>query len=442
MNIQLSDHFTYKRLVRFVLPSIIMMIFTSIYGVVDGLFVSNFVGKTSLAAVNFIWPVVGALGGVGFMIGTGGSAIVGQLLGEGRDKSARKIFSLMIYVTLVLGILLTLIGFVILEPIAKALGAEGALLSECVIYGRILLAGTTAFMLQNVFQSFMVTAERPQLGLLFTVGAGLTNIVLDWLLVSQIPLGIAGAAIATICSYAVGGILPLFYFILTKQNKLRLTVCTIDWRALAKAFTNGSSELLTSLSMSIVSTLYNYQLLQIAGEDGVAAYGVILYFNFIFISFFIGYAVGTAPIISFHYGAGNSAELKNLRKKSLWIIALVGILMLALSEALAYPLTKLFVGYDDGLFDMTLRAFMIYSLSFAVCGFNIFSSSFFTALGNGAVSAIISFLRTCIFQIITLLLLPLWLDLDGIWSAIIVAELLSLAVTLYFLLTKQKRYGY
>ncbi|MBQ8288125.1 MAG: MATE family efflux transporter [Clostridia bacterium] len=442
MKIQLSDHFTYRKLIRFVLPSIVMMIFTSIYGVVDGLFVSNYVGKTSFAAVNFIMPVIMALGGVGFMIGTGGSAIVGQLLGERRAEKARRTFSLMIYTTVGLGVILTLVGFLILRPVAVLLGAEGEMLEECVAYGRILLIGTTAFMLQNVFQSFLVTAERPSLGLCFTVAAGFTNIILDWLFVGVLLWGVQGAALATILSYFVGGVVPMVYFIFCKRGNLYLTSCKVDWRSLVKAFTNGSSELLTNLSMSLVNVLYNYQLIRLAGEDGVAAYGVIMYVNFVFISFFIGYAVGTAPVFSFHYGAGNTDELKNLRRKSIRLITGAGVLMLALSEGMAWPLTKLFVGYDAGLFDLTVRGFMIYSLSFAVCGFNILGSSFFTALGNGGVSAAISILRTLIFQLAVLLLLPIWLGIDGIWLAIVVSECLALAVTVFFLITKRKRYGY
>ncbi|MGM9648324.1 MAG: MATE family efflux transporter [Eubacteriales bacterium] len=442
MKIQLSDHFTYRKLIRFVLPSIVMMIFTSIYGVVDGLFVSNFVGKTSFAAVNFIMPVIMVFGGVGFMIGTGGSAIVGQLLGEGRTDKARRIFSLMIYTTTALGVLLTAIGLLILRPVAELLGAEGKMLSECVAYGRVLLIGTTAFMLQNVFQSFLVTAERPELGLGFTVAAGLTNILLDGLLVGILTWGVQGAAMATVLSYLVGGVVPLLYFTFNRRGKLYLATCKVDGRYLGKAFANGSSELLTNLSMSLVNMLYNFQLLRLAGEDGVSAYGVIMYVNFIFVSFFIGYSVGTAPIVSYHYGAGNSHELRNLRKKSLRLIAGFGVVMLMAAEALAMPLTKLFVGYNEALYELTLRGFRLYSLSFAVCGFGIYGSSFFTALGNGGVSATISFLRTLVFQLAALLLLPIWLGIDGVWLAIVAAEGLATLVTVLFLIAKRDRYGY
>lgn len=442
MKIQLSDHFTYSKLLRFVLPSIGMMIFISIYGVVDGLFVSNFVGKTPFAAVNFIMPVIMVLGGMGFMLGTGGSAIVGQLLGEGREDAARKAFSLIVYVTIALGVALVILGEIILKPTAILLGAEGEMLEYAVRYGRVLLIGTPAFMLQNVFQSFLVTAERPGLGLAFTVAAGVTNIVLDLLLVGILPFGVEGAAWATNLSYLVGGIVPLFYFILLRKGNLWLTATPMNWRLLGKACANGSSELMTNLSMSLVNVVYNFQLIRLAGEDGVAAYGVIMYVNFIFISLFIGYAIGTAPIISFHYGAGNESELKNLRKKSLILVTALGIGMLALSEALAYPLTLLFVGYDQGLFDLTLRGFMIYSLSFAFSGLNIFGSSFFTALGDGVTSALISFLRTLVFQLIVLLALPIVLGTDGIWLSIVAAELLALVLTMVLMKIKQKRFGY
>ena len=442
MKIQLSDHFTYSKLVRFVLPSIGMMIFISIYGVVDGLFVSNFVGKTPFAAVNFIMPVIMVLGGMGFMLGTGGSAIVGQLLGEGREEAARKAFSLIIYVTLTVGVMLVILGEIILEPTAKLLGAEGEMLSYCLRYGRVLLLGTPAFMLQNVFQSFLVTAERPGLGLAFTVAAGVTNIVLDLVLVGLLPFGVEGAAWATNLSYLVGGVVPFVYFILHRKGNLWLISTPVNWRLLGKACANGSSELMTNLSMSLVNVVYNFQLIRLAGEDGVAAFGAIMYVNFIFISLFIGYAIGTAPIISFHYGAGNEDELKNLRKKSLILVATLGLTMLALSEALAYPLTQLFVGYDAGLFSLTLRGFMIYSLSYAFCGLNIFGSSFFTALGDGVTSALISFLRTLVFQLIVLLTLPIVLGTDGIWLAIVVAELLALILTMVLMKAKQKRFGY
>ncbi|MEY8339108.1 MATE family efflux transporter [Lachnospiraceae bacterium 62-35] len=442
MKIQLSDHFTYKRLLRFVLPSIIMMIFTSIYGVVDGLFVSNYVGKTSFAAVNLIMPLLMIMGALGFMMGTGGSAIVAKTLGEGKKEKANQYFSMMIYATVVGGVLLTVAGLVWLRPVTLALGAEGDMAEDCILYGKFLLTAQTAFMLQNVFQSFLITAEKPQLGLVVTIAAGLTNIILDFLLVGVFPFGIAGAAIATVMSQVVGGILPLIYFMRKNDSLLRFIPVRIDWRILFKACINGSSELMTNISMSVVTILYNFQLMHIAGEDGVAAYGVIMYVSFIFAAIFIGYSIGSAPIISYNYGSGNQKELKNLFCKSNILIGVTGICLALLSEVLSEPLTRVFVGYDKGLMEMTLHGFRLYAISFVLVGFNIFGSSFFTALNNGGVSAAISFLRTLVFQTISVIILPIFLKEDGIWLAIVAAEILAAIVTGGFFVRGKKRYHY
>lgn len=442
MKIQLSEHFTFHKLLRFVFPSIIMMIFTSIYGVVDGLFVSNFVGKTPFAAVNLIMPFLMVLGALGFMIGTGGSAMVAVTLGTGEKEKANQYFSMLIYVTFVTGIVLTVIGLPLLRPISSLLGAEGEMLENCVLYGRIILISLTAFMLQNVFQSFLITAEKPQLGLVITVAAGCTNMVLDYLFIAVFKWGVAGAAAATAVSQIVGGVTPLVYFAMHNKSLLRLTKTSFHGRILWHTCLNGSSELMTNISMSLVNILYNFQLMRFAGEDGVAAYGVIMYVNFIFVSIFIGYSIGSAPIISYHYGAGNKTELKNLFGKSLLIVGVSGVALTALSELLAYPLSKIFVGYDAGLCEMTQRGFMLYSLSFLLAGFNIFGSSFFTALNNGIVSALISFLRTLLFQVAFVLILPVFLKLNGIWLAIVLAEIFACMITLVFFINKKKKYGY
>ena len=442
MKIQLSDHFSYSRLLRFVFPSIVMMIFTSIYGVVDGLFVSNFVGKTPFAAINLIWPVLMALGALGFMIGTGGSAIIAKTLGEGDRRRANQIFSMLVVVTVIGGLLLTVVGMVFLPDVARFLGAEGDMLQNCVTYGRIILAAQSAFMLQNVFQSLLVTAEKPQLGLAFTVAAGMTNIVLDALFVAVLRWGLIGAALATAASQLVGGLAPLFYFLRENDSLLRLTSFRMDWKALAKTCTNGSSELMTNLSMSLVNILYNFQLMRLIGEDGVAAYGVIMYVNFIFIAIFLGYSIGSAPVVGYHYGAEHHGELKNLLVKSLVLMGGGGFVLTALAEVLAAPLSQMFVGYDQGLMELTCRGFRIYALSFLITGFNIFGSAFFTALNNGLVSAAISFLRTLLFQIAAVLLLPLVWGVDGIWASIVTAELLAFVVTAGFLVKLRGRYHY
>lgn len=442
MRIQLSDHFTYQKLLRFVAPSIVMMICTSVYSIVDGLFVSNFVGKTAFAAVNLIFPVLMAMSTVGFMLGTGGSAIVSMTLGTGQREKANRYFSMLIYAGIVLSIALSVFGFLFMPAIGSALGAKGALLENTVLYGRILIAGQTAFILQNMFQSFFPVAEKPELSLKISVAAGLTNFALDALFIIIFKWGLAGAAAATVMGQVVGGILPLFYFSRRNSSLLRLTKAGFEGRILLKACTNGSSEMLTNLSTSLVNMLYNLQLMKIAGENGLAAYGVIMYIYFIFASIFIGYSIGGSPVISYHYGAGHSKELKNLFKMSLSIIGTAGIVLTALAQVLALPLTKIYVGYDAELLQMTCRGFRLYSLAFLFGGFNSFGSSFFTALGDGAVSAAISCLRTLVFQVAVILLLPSLLGLDGVWLAIGAAEVLALGVTAAFLVAKRKKYRY
>ena len=443
MKIQLSEHFTYNKLLRFVFPSIVMMIFTSIYSVVDGLFVSNFVGKTALASINLILPFLMGLSALGFMIGTGGSAIVAKTLGEGDPKRANSYFSMLVYVTAIGGIILALLGMLLVPSVASFLGAEGELLSNCILYGRISFISMPAFMLQNVFQSFFVTAEKPKLGLAVIITAGVTNMILDLLFVGILGFGLAGAAVATVCGEMIGGLFPVFYFSRKNSSLLRLGKTQFNGRILMQTCVNGSSELMTNLSSSIVNSLYNIQLMKFAGENGVAAYAAIMYVNFIFIAIFLGYSIGSAPIISYHYGAGNHGELKNLYKKSLQLVGSWGILLFVLAQLLATPLAKLFVGYDSTLLAMTQTGFHIYSLVYIINGFNIFGSSFFTALSNGVVSAVISFLRTLVFQIGAVLILPIVFGgINGIWSSVTVAELLTLCITITFFVRKRRKYHY
>jgi len=443
MRIQLSDHFTYSRLIRFTFPSIIMMIFTSIYSVVDGLFISNFVGKTPFAAINLIWPYLMGMGVIGFMLGTGGSALVSRSLGEGKRERANQEFSLLIYAAIVLGLILTGLGILLMRPVARLLGAEGEILELCVLYGNLIMAAQTAFILQCMFQTFFITAEKPKLGLIITIAAGVTNMVLDFLFVAVFSWGLVGAALATALSQVVGGVLPLFYFARQNNSLLRLTKTSWNGKALLSACTNGSSELMTNLSSSVVNALYNLQLLRLAGADGVAAYGVIMYSNFVFIAIFIGYSIGVAPVIGFHYGAGSTDELKNLFRKSLSLTLLSGGGMLILGQVLALPVARIFVGYDAALLALTAHGFKLYALSFLLMGFNIFGSAFFTALSNGIVSAAISFLRTLVFQVASILLLPLILSgTDGIWLAVVAAELLGLVVTGWFFVRMRNTYHY
>nr|WP_300840544.1 MATE family efflux transporter [uncultured Acetatifactor sp.] len=442
MKIQLSDHFNYGKLLRFTLPSIIMMIFTSIYGVVDGFFVSNFVGKTPFAAVNFIMPFLMILGAIGFMFGTGGSAIIAITMGAGEKEKAQRLFSLFVYLSFGCGIVIAVLGIIFIRPVGALLGAEGVMLDNCVLYGRIILAALPAFILQYEFQSFFITAEKPQLGLAVTVAAGVSNMVLDAVFVGVLRWGLVGAASATAFSQLVGGIVPVVYFLRPNTSLLRLTRTKYDGRALLKACTNGSSELMSSISMSIVGMLYNAQLMKYAGEDGVAAYGVLMYVSMIFLAVFIGYSVGVAPVIGYHYGAGNHGELKGLLRKSLILVGTFSVGMVVLGEVLARPLSMIFVGYDQGLLELTLRGFLVYSFSFLFAGLAIYGSSFFTALGNGLVSALISFLRTLVFQMAAVLLLPLIWGIDGIWVSIVAAELMAAVVTILFLVGMKGKYHY
>lgn len=442
MKIQLSEHFTYKKLLRFVLPSIVMMIFTSIYGVVDGLFVSNYVGKTAFAAVNLIMPFLMAISALGFMIGTGGSAIVAKTLGEGKKEQANEYFSMLVYLTLIGGIVLSALGILFSPLIARGLGADGALLTNCVLYARITLLSMPAFMLQNVFQSFFVTAEKPKLGLGVIVIAGVTNMVLDFLLVGVFQIGLAGAAFATVTSECIGGLFPILYFARRNSSLLKLGRTHFNGKIFLCACGNGSSELMTNLSSSIVNSLYNIQLMNLAGENGVAAFGTIMYVNFIFIAIFLGYSIGSAPLVSYHYGAGNHDELKNLFQKSLRLIGIWGLMLFILAQLIARPLAAIFVGYDADLFSMTQNSFRIYCIAYLINGFNIYGSSFFTALNNGLISAAISFLRTLVFQLAAVLLLPLLLSINGIWSAVAVAELLTLGLTVTFFVRNRKKYHY
>ena len=426
------------------MPSIAMMIFTSIYGVVDGFFVSNFAGKTPFAAVNLIMPFLMIVSTVGFMFGPGGTALVAKTFGEGKKEKANRLFSLFTYTAFVLGVILAVVSIVFLRPIAAFLGADGELLENCVVYGRIILCALPFFVLQLLFQSFFVTAEKPQLGLIVTVCAGVTNMVLDAVLVTLLPqeYKLIGAAVATASSQTVGGVIPLFYFFRKNTSTLRLGKTKFDGRAIGKACFNGSSEFMSNVSMSVVGMLYNVQLLKYAGENGVAAYGVMMYVSMIFSGAFIGYSIGTAPVIGFHYGAQNHGELKSILRKSLTLIGGFAVLMVALSELSAVPLARLFVGYDSALMDLTVSGFRIFALSFLLMGFAIFGSGFFTALNDGLTSALISFLRTMVFQIAAVLILPLVLGVDGIWWSIAVAEGMAVLLTFLFLKIKQKKYGY
>ena len=444
MQIRLSDHFTYTRLIRFTLPSIAMMIFTSIYSVVDGFFVSNFAGKTPFAAVNLIMPFIMIVATVGFMFGTGGTAIVAKSFGEGKPDYANRCFSLFVYTAFGIGVVVAVLGFIFIRPISTLLGASGELLENCVVYARILLPALPFFVMQLLFQSFFVTAEKPQMGLIVTVSSGVTNMVLDAVLVILLPreYKLIGAAIASAASQTMGGMIPLLYFFRPNSSLLRLGKTSWDGKAILRACVNGSSEFMSNIAMSLVGMLYNRQLLRYAGENGVAAYGVMMYVSMIFAAAFIGYSIGTSPVIGYHNGAANHAELRSILRKSLRMIGAFGVFLTVTALLCAEPLAKIFVGYDASLVALTVSGFRIFSLSFLLMGFTNFSSGFFTALGDGLTSALISFLRTLVFETSAILLLPLLWDITGVWVAGIVAESLALLLSIAFLIGKRKRFHY
>jgi len=442
MIIRLSDHFSYGRLMRFVMPTVGMMLVTSIYSIVDGFFVSNVVGKNAFAAVNLVMPYLMAVSAIGFMIGTGGNALVSKILGEGNRDRANRIFSMLIVSVAVAGIILTAVSYIFMPQIVHLLGGTPEISGPAVLYGRVVSLSGTFFMMQNCFESFLVTAEKPKMGLAVSAAAGLMNALLDYTLMVPFKLGILGAAIATLLSQTTGALIPLVYFARKNSSLLRLTKTSLNWHELGQVCLNGSSELLSNLSASIVGMLYNFELMRIAGVDGIAAYGVIMYLNFIFMTFFFGYAIGVAPLVGYNYGAKNNAELGNLYKKSLAVTAAAALAMTLLSVGFALPLSRIFVGYDEKLCALTVHGMRLYSLSFLICGFNIFGSAFFTALGNGGLSALISILRTLVLQVAAILILPLFFGADGIWTALVAAEALTLCVTVFLLQKNKRRYGY
>ena len=442
MQIQLSDHFDYKKLIRFVLPSIVMMVFTSIYGVVDGFFISNFVGSDAFTAVNIVFPFAMILGGVGFMVGTGGTALVAKTLGEGNRELANRYFTMMVYFTIILGVCLSTVGIIFIRPVSYLLGADEELIKYCVTYGGILIGFTTAFMLQNLFQNFLVAAEKPKLGFIVTVAAGCTNMVLDALFVGLFRWGIVGAAVASGISQLVGGVLPLIYFIGKNDSLLRLVPTRLELAPIVKAVTNGASELMSNISTSVVSMVYNLQLLAYFGKNGVSAYGVIMYVQFVFIAIYIGYIIGAAPIVGYNFGANNKPELQNILKKSAVLMSSSGVVMTILALVLASPLAKIFVGYDAELCELTTYAFRLFAPSFLLAGLNIFASGFFTALNNGLVSATISFLRTLVFQLLAVLILPGLIDGNSIWWSVAIAEVAAFIISIIFILANNKKYGY
>ena len=439
--ISYQEHFTFKKILLFTFPSIIMMIFTSIYGMIDGLFLSNFVGKTAFTAVNFILPFLLVLNGFGFMFGSGGSALIAKKLGEGENDIANEMFTSLTIVSLLFGILIAGFGYLLIEPIALLLGASGNLLEDCLLYGRIYLIGIPLNIVQYEFQNLFITAKKPNLGLISTIISGVLNIILDAIFIAGLQLGLVGAAVATVISISLGGLIPIFYFLRThKECLLRFKKTKIRFKDLPKICSNGLSELLNNISMSIVSMIYNAQLIRYAGENGVAAYGILMYINFLFMSIYIGYSIGISPVISYNYGARKGDEINSLLKKSLVIILTCSILMVIISETSSLFVSNLFASYDEQLLNLTRRGFFIFSFCFLFSGFGMFSTSFFTALNNGVISAVISVLRTLVFQLIFVFVLPLFMGVEGIWLSVVLSEALSACIGIIFILVKKKKY--
>lgn len=440
--IRLSEHFTYRKLLRFTLPTIVMNIFTSLYIIVDGYFVASFVGKTEFAAVNLIMPVLNIMGTIGYMFGVGGSALIAKILGEKNREKANSLFSLIVLTSSVLGILMMIPGFIFMSRITALLGAEGELLKNTILYGRIFILALPAWILIYEFQLFFVTAEKPGLGLAVTVCAGFCNILLDAIFIIGFKWGLAGAAAASALTQFVGGVFPLIYFRRKNNSLLKLVKPTWDGRAVMKCCTNGSSEFMAEAAPSLVGVVYNVQLLKFAGENGVVIYGLLMYISLIFWAIFVGYSNGVGSVFSYHYGAQDHAELKNLLRRSLVIIGITSVVMFVLSEIFAYPLSTLFLKDNRQLVLGAVHAIRVISFSYLFTGMAIFGSAFFTALNNGTVSALISFLRTFVFELGAVLLLPMLFGVDGIWYALIFAEFMAAFTSIIFMIALRRKYHY
>ena len=424
-------------------PMVLMMMVISVYSIVDGFFISNYAGSDAFAGMNLIWPAIALVGALGLMLGTGGSALVSKTLGEGDPEKARRIFSILIRITIIAGTLIAAVMFAIMPWLARTLGSDEAMLPYAVLYGRILIIVLPAYMLQMEFQPFFMAAEKPQFGTVLSIVCGVVNIALDALFVAVFGWGLTGAAIASSVSLLTGGCYPLWYFS-SRRNTTRLWMvrCPFDWQSILKSCSNGMSEFVGNIALSIIGICYNWQLMQYIGADGVSAYGIIMYLGFIFASVFIGYNMGISQVISYNFGAGDKVELKSLLHKSLVIVGVSGVLMTTASEITANGISRIFVGYDESLCALTSHATGIYMLSFLICGFNMFVSAWFTALNNGVVSAAAAFVRTLVFELASVFVLPAFLGIEGIWHSVNVAEILALILSVVLLAAFRKRYGY
>lgn len=439
----LGGHYGARRLFISSLPLIGMMVLISIYSIVDGLFVSNLVGTTAFAALNLIWPAIGLVGALGLMVGTGGAALVSKTLGEGDEPRANRYFSMFVEFILLLSVVLAVPLLVWMEPLAVAIGAEGEMVRQCAIYGRICAAGMPAFMMQMGIQPFFMVAGRPRMGTWISLVSGLLNIGLDALFIIVCGWGLAGAAAGSMLACCFGGFYPLWYFSSRfNRSSLAFKATGFEFGPLAKACSNGLSEFVGNISFNIVSMCYNWQLMRFYGENGVAAYSVILYLGFIFVAVYSGYNMTVTPLVGFNFGAGNKRELRSLLRHSLTLMLVLGVLLAGTAELLAGPAARLFVGYDSELTALTVHATRLYAPSFLITGLTLFVSAWFTGLNNGPVSALASFSRTFVFELSCVFLLPVLLGVNGIWLSAPAAEILSLFLGAALLLRFRSRYGY
>ena len=419
-----------------------MMLFTSMYGVVDGLYLSHFSGKEAFAAITLIIPLPLLIGAWAYMIGAGGSAVIAKAIASDRQKDANEYFSFLVLISVLGSILLAGIGEIFLEPCAKLLGANDEMLPFCMTYGRILIAAVPLYVLQNVFQSFLTVAEHPKIGLAINLVSAFLNMALNFVFIRITNEVVTAVALATVVSQFVGGITPFVFFVRSKSTTLRFGRPHMPMSLLGPVFANGVSEFVSEIFHPLASVMYNYKLMELTGLNGVAAYGVLMNVGFLFGSVFLGFAVGSAPLFTYKYEREDHDELHSLFIKSTISVVLMGFLLYGVACMIEGPFAAEFFGGDELLITMTEEAFALHSLSYMVMGLAVFASAFFTAIHDSRVSFLISFLRTLLFEVLAILLLPMLFDLNGVWAASLTSEVLTLLVTVGLLISKKEKYQY
>lgn len=438
----IAQEFNLISLLRFVAPTVVMLVFMSLYQMVDAVFVSKFVGENALSALNIVYPFPSIVIAVSIMLATGGSAIIARNMGEGKEKEAKENFSFIVLVGAVIGVAIATAGILFIEPLIYMLGATPSLYDYCYEYLFILVLSVPLSVFQMLFQSFFVTAGKPHLGLTLTVLGGVSNIVLDYVFIVLCGFGVSGAALATSIGYSIPGLFGLIYFAVSRKGTLYFVKPVFRWGVLFKCCINGSSEMVNNLAVAVTTFLFNVLMLKYEGEAGVAAITIVLYAQFLMTSAFMGFSSGIAPVVSFNYGSGNVRQLKKIFKISVWVIAVVSAAVFVIAETCSDVVIMVFTPAGSEVFGLTKYGFAIFSFSFLCTGMNIFASALFTAFSNGKISAILSFLRTFVFLTACLLFLPLFWGVDGIWLAVPVAEVMALFVSVYYLVRFKKVYQY